>query len=171
MTTTSVGHTRDLRLNLDDALLDYYEDDLHDLHDLRAGGRRGWPFKRTQVFSGVVIVGLAILFLVYNGVRGTYEFFDTPTEILGQGAALYNHQVRIGATVLPGSIVRDNAGRVGQFILGDGRHRVLVTFGGATPDSFKAGQEAVVEGTWTSRRVLMATSVMAKHPTQMVANR
>src|SRR5579859_4221282 len=102
--TLGAAQERDLELDLDGALDDYDDDDLR---DLREGARRGWPFKRTQVLTGAAVVVLAILFLAYNGVRGTFEFFATTTEILAQGATLYDHQVRIGATVVPGSVVRN----------------------------------------------------------------
>ena len=112
-------------------------------------GRR-WPL----VLIGLVAVGV----LVGASLQGTMTFYRTPSEIT---SAAVGDRVRVGGTVLPGSMVRENG--VLQFRLTDGVREVVVRQGIDLPGEVREGQQAVVEGVVDGRGVLHADTVMNKH--------
>jgi len=103
---------------------------------------------------GLVAVGV----LVGAALQGTVSFYRTPSEV---SSAAVGDPVRLGGTVVPGSVVR--AGGVIQFRVTDGVRDVVVEQSIDLPGNIREGQQVVVEGVLDGRGVLHAETVMNKH--------
>jgi cytochrome c-type biogenesis protein CcmE len=118
------------------------------------------------LIGAVVIVG-AVSFLMFEGVRQTGVYFLTPTELQKKTAAdptFYNVGVKVGAKVVPGTIVRSADHRRIDFRISDGTTEYPVTYTGTVPDTFTDANdiEVVVEGRLQQDGVLHASDVLAK---------
>jgi cytochrome c-type biogenesis protein CcmE len=112
-------------------------------------GRR-WPL----TLIGLITVGL----LIVAGLQDTLTFYRTPSETSSVPAG---DRVRVGGTVVPGSVVRE--GDLIRFHLTDGVRDVVVQQHIDIPGRLREGQQAVVEGVLDGRGVLHADTVMSKH--------
>jgi cytochrome c-type biogenesis protein CcmE len=70
--------------------------------------------------------------------------------------------VKVGARVVPGSIVRDPGGRSMKFEVTDGARSFPVSYRGIAPDTFTDGVDVVVEGRMDRNGTFAATTVLAK---------
>jgi cytochrome c-type biogenesis protein CcmE len=118
------------------------------------------------LIGAVVIVG-AVSFLMFEGVRQTGVYFLTPTELQQKTAAdttFFNVGVKVGAKVVPGTIVRSADNRRIDFRISDGTTEYPVTYTGTVPDTFTDANdiEVVVEGRLQKDGVLHASDVLAK---------
>lgn len=113
-------------------------------------GRR-WPL----TLIGLTTVGL----LIVAALQDTLTFYRTPSE--ASSSAVAGDRVRLGGTVVPGSVVRE--GDVIRFHLTDGGRDVVVQQHVDIPGRIAEGQQAVVEGVLDGRGVLHADTVMSKH--------
>lgn len=85
-------------------------------------------------------------------------FYRTPSEA---SSAAVGERVRVGGTVVPGSVARE--GDVIRFHLTDGVRTIVVEQQIDIPGLLREGQQAVVEGVFDGRGVLHADTVMSKH--------
>jgi len=118
------------------------------------------------LIGAVVIVG-AVSFLMFEGVRQTGVYFLTPTELQQKTTAdttFYDVGVKVGAKVVPGTIVRSADHRRIDFRISDGTTEYPVTYTGTVPDTFTDANdiEVVVEGRLQKDGVLHASDVLAK---------
>ncbi|MEX0429326.1 cytochrome c maturation protein CcmE [Nocardioides sp. DS6] len=121
---------------------------------------RGWR-ARLPLLVLVLAVVVAVSLLATAGAEGTLTYYRTPSELL---AAPSSHQVRLGGLVVDGSIHRHD-GTV-RFALTDGKQQVEVVSRTVPPQTFRAGQGAVVNGTLDDRGVFEARSVVVRHDNQ-----
>jgi Cytochrome c-type biogenesis protein CcmE len=70
--------------------------------------------------------------------------------------------VKVGARVVPGSIVRAPGGRSMKFEVTDGAKTFPVSYRGIAPDTFTDGVDVVVEGRMDRDGTFAATTVLAK---------
>ncbi|QGN49905.1 cytochrome c maturation protein CcmE [Micromonospora sp. WMMD558] len=108
--------------------------------------------------AGAVAAGLAVL--AGKGLDESLVYYRTPSEVVA-GQVAVNQDLRIGGTVVPGSVHR--AGTATRLRLTDGSADVEVVHEGALPDMFGEGRDAVVEGLLDADRVLHAQRVIASH--------
>lgn len=108
---------------------------------------------------GVVVAG-AVALLVTAALQDTIVYYRTPTEVT-QSSASVGQSVRLGGQVVPGTVRHD--GVVTEFTLGDGDSTLVVLATGALPDTFREGQDAVVEGVLQPDGTLRAGTVAVKH--------
>ena len=121
-------------------------------------GRRGLPSRRHRLLLvAVLVVGFAVLAI--SALKGTLSYYRTPTELKNQGVS--GQQVRLSGMVVPGS-VRQNGGDV-SFVMTDGAADIHVRSTAEPPDTFRAGQGALVVGRMRSGSVFQATSVIVRH--------
>jgi cytochrome c-type biogenesis protein CcmE len=118
------------------------------------------------LLGAVVIVG-AVSFLMIEGVRQTGVYFLTPTELHQKTVtdpSFYDVGIKVGAKVVPGTIVRSADHRRIDFRISDGTTEYPVTFTGTVPDTFTDANdiEVVVEGRLQHDGVLHASDVLAK---------
>ncbi len=121
----------------------------------------------TKFMLGASTIVAAVALLIGTGVKETGVYFLTPTELAAKQSAdpkIYDVGLKVGAKVVPGSIVRDNNARRIDFKVSDGTHAFPVTYTGLVPDTFTDANdiEVVVEGRMGRDGVFHATDVLAK---------
>lgn len=102
--------------------------------------------------AGVVAIGA-------SAMDDGLTYYQTPTEAVREH--LGNAEVRLSGIVVPGSLVRDDAGS--RLTLSDGATDVLVTYPGPVPDVLQEGEGAVVTGRLGHDGVLAATELVLRH--------
>lgn len=122
---------------------------------------RGWR-SRLPVFVLVLAVVGGISLLATAGAEGTLTYYRTPTELLAAPTA--GHDVRLEGLVVAGSIHRDDS--TVAFVLSDGTHQIEVVSHSVPPQTFRAGQAAVVDGVLDQHQIFQARSVVVRHNNQ-----
>jgi cytochrome c-type biogenesis protein CcmE len=106
------------------------------------------------------IGGAALLAL--SGLREDAAFFYAPEDVVGKPVPV-GKAVRLGGMVEKNSIRRLRDGVTINFVVGDGKARVPVTFTGVTPDLFREGSGVVAEGKFEPNGSFTASNILAKH--------
>ena len=119
--------------------------------------------KRLFLIGSVVVVGGALLSLVFTSFTGALVYFYTPTEIKAKSAELSGRKVRIGGLVQEGSLVKEPGTLKMRFLVVDNTERLPVQYDGMTPDLFREGQGVIVEGVWRNGETFQAVTILAKH--------
>ena len=119
--------------------------------------------KRYLLIGSVLVVGGALLALVFTSFTGALVYFYTPTEIKAKSAELSGRKVRIGGLVQEGSLVKEPGTLKMRFLVVDNAERLPVQYDGMTPDLFREGQGVIVEGTWRAGETFQAVTILAKH--------
>jgi cytochrome c-type biogenesis protein CcmE len=112
-------------------------------------GRR-WPLVL------IALVGVGVLIMA--ALQGTLTFYRTPSEA---ASAAVGDRVRLGGSVVPGSVVREDG--VVRFRLTDGARDVVVEQRIDLPGDIREGQQLVVEGVLDGQGILQAETVMSRH--------
>lgn len=86
----------------------------------------------------------------------------TPTQI-ANGEVRPGQTIRAGGLVVAGSVARSDDGLNVSFAITDGAVNVTVEYEGILPDLFREGQGIVAMGKVDSRKVMIASEVLAKH--------
>jgi cytochrome c-type biogenesis protein CcmE len=119
--------------------------------------------KRFLLILTLLVVGGALISLVFSSFTGALVYFYTPTEILQKADTLDGQKVRIGGMVQEGSLVKESGTLKIKFLVTDGEKFFPVRYDGMLPDLFREGQGVIVEGTWKWGQDFMASSILAKH--------
>jgi cytochrome c-type biogenesis protein CcmE len=120
---------------------------------------------RTKFLIGGVLVLATSGYLMATSIEETGTYYLTPTELatkVQQDPSFYGTGVKVGARVVPGSIVRAPGGRSMQFEVTDGAKSFPVSYRGIAPDTFTDGVDVVVEGRMDRDGTFAATTVLAK---------
>jgi cytochrome c-type biogenesis protein CcmE len=119
--------------------------------------------KRLFLILTVLVVGGALLSLVFSSFTGSLVYFYTPTEIIQKSESLEAKTVRIGGMVQEGSLVKEAGTLKIRFLVTDGENFFPVKYDGMLPDLFREGQGVIVEGEWHGGQDFIAKSILAKH--------
>lgn len=111
------------------------------------------------IISGILLL-LSTAGLVIFSLRGTMDFFRTPSEIT-EDDMRWKTRIRLGGYVKEGMIKR--AGTGVRFHIADLQNCIEVYFNGVLPDLFREGQGVIAEGFFDENGVFMAVRVLAKH--------
>jgi cytochrome c-type biogenesis protein CcmE len=114
---------------------------------------------------GAAIVVVSAGWLMATGIKQSGQYFLTPSELARKVAVdpgFYDVGMKVGAHVVPGSVVRDVATSTLTFSVADGGATYPVVFHGLPPDTFTDSVEVVVEGRLQKDGVIHATDVLAK---------
>ena len=114
---------------------------------------------------GAGLVTLTVGFLMAEGIKDTGVYFLMPAELaerVASDASMYEVGIRVGGTVVAGSIERDVATMTLEFEVTDGEATFPVTYQGLVPDTFMDDGEVVVEGRLSPEGTIHATTVLAK---------
>jgi cytochrome c-type biogenesis protein CcmE len=114
--------------------------------------------------GGAIILGGAGV-LMANAINKTGEYYLTPQELatkVSQDPSFVETGVKVGARVVPGSIVRAPGGREVSFRVSDGAQTYPIVYRGITPDTFTDGVDVVVEGRLGHDGTFRATTLLAK---------
>ncbi len=126
--------------------------------------------RKRKFLIGGIIVFLAIGYLVYVGVMGGATYYYEVGELMEQGGSIYGENVRVNGQVAPGSLEQEDAGRTLRFTMidVDGEESLPVFYQGVVPDTFKVGNEVVVEGQLNPDGIFQAHTLMPKCPSKYV---
>jgi cytochrome c-type biogenesis protein CcmE len=120
---------------------------------------------RTKFIVGALLILGSVGYLMASGIKDTGVYFVTPAELAEKITAdpsLHDVGVRMGATVVTGSIQRDVASQTITFEVTDGTQVYPVVYRGLAPDTFDDDVEVVVEGRLSRDGTFRATSLIAK---------
>ena len=120
---------------------------------------------RGKFILGAGMVILTVGFLMAEGIKDTGVYFLMPAELaerVASDASMYDVGIRVGGTVVAGSIQRDVATMTLEFEVTDGEATFPVTYQGLVPDTFMDDGEVVVEGRLSPEGTIHATTVLAK---------
>ena len=114
----------------------------------------------------ISVVVAALGFLIYTGLSDNMVYYYHVDEFLGKAASLRGENIKVNGKVLDGSIQKQQMDY--QFVIhGAINNTIDVSYHGVVPDTFKAGSDVVVEGTYDpDTRVFHATTLLAKCPTK-----
>lgn len=116
------------------------------------------PGRAVLLVGLVLAAGLAVL--VARGLGSGSVYYFAPSELAS--ARTEGRVIRVGGTVVPGSVRWQKAAGILRFELTDGRGRVAVANAGAPPSLFRAGRSTLVEGR-LSGGTLRSSSLIVKH--------
>ena len=112
------------------------------------------------VIALVALVGAALL--AAWALRNQASYFYVPSDIAASAPAP-GQDIRLGGMVERGSLETRADGVTIDFIVGDGKARVPVTFTGIVPDLFVEGSGVVAEGAMRPDGTFAASDLLAKH--------
>ncbi len=123
-------------------------------------------FKQKKFIIGGVIVVLAALVLGYVGFMGVGTYYYNVGEFIAKESTLSSQTVRVSGIVDP-AVPPVKEGFTYRFTLldvADPNVKLGVVYNGPTPpDTFKAGQQAVVEGQFDAvAGVFKGSSIIVK---------
>ncbi len=114
---------------------------------------------------GAGLVILTVGFLMAEGIKDTGVYYLIPAELaerVASDTSMYDVGIRVGGTVVAGSIERYMATQTIEFEVTDGEATFPVTYQGLAPDTFRDDAEVVVEGRLSREGTINATSVLTK---------
>ena len=125
---------------------------------------------RKKFFIGGVVIFIAIGYLGYSAFQSSATYFYTVSELLEQGNSIHNTTVRVNGVVDPGSLEQESPGGIVRFAIidADGEANLPVVYQGVVPDTFKVGNEVVVEGYLNPAGIFEADTLMPKCPSKYV---
>ena len=122
---------------------------------------------RTKFLIGGALVLTSAGYLMASSIEKTGTYYLTPAELSAKIAAdpgFHDVGLKMGATVVKGSIVRAPGGREVKFAVTDGAKVIPVQYKGIIPDTFTDAEDiqVVVEGRMGRDGVFHATTLLAK---------
>jgi cytochrome c-type biogenesis protein CcmE len=123
---------------------------------------------RTKFLIGGALVLSSAGYLMASSIKSTGTYYLTPAELstkLAKDPTFHDVGLKMGATVVKGSIDRAPGGRQVKFRVTDGKHEIPVEYKGIIPDTFTDTEEnieVVVEGRMGRDGVFHATTLLAK---------
>jgi cytochrome c-type biogenesis protein CcmE len=129
--------------------------------ELSSGGKLRKNINYKPVIISIVVL-MAIGYLVYTGLRDTMVFYLTVSEVLAKTPEELTDTQKVGGVVNVGSVQWDPKTLKLSFKLEDKKANLIVNYSGVVPDSFKPGNEVVVEGKYRGNGNFRATTIMPK---------
>ena len=108
------------------------------------------------------IIFIVIVYLLYTGLRDTMTFYLTVSEVLAKTPEELTQTQKVGGVVTAGSVQWDPKTLQLSFKLEDDRSNLMVNYAGVVPDSFKPGNEVIVEGIYSGDGNFWAKTIMPK---------
>jgi len=123
--------------------------------------------------AAILLVGTGVGYLLFSGLSQNSMYFLNVSEALAMPAEKLT-QARLFGTVAENGIEHDPSSLGVSFFAQDSAdpsQAIRVHFRGAVPDTFKAGVEVILEGSFTAdTRVFEATTMMTKCPSKYEKN-
>jgi cytochrome c-type biogenesis protein CcmE len=125
--------------------------------------------RKKRFLIGGTIVFVAIAYLGFMGFQSSATYYYTVSELMEHGSSIYGENVRVDGQIAPGSVQQEAAGRTLRFIISDEEANLPVVYQGLVPDTFKVGNEVVVEGHLNSSGIFQANTILTKCPSRYVS--
>ncbi len=122
--------------------------------------------KKIKTLIGLIVVVAIIAYIIYDGMRDTMIYYLTVSELLSKEEKIYGEKLRLGGKVVEDSVNWDSLNQKLKFKISDGKEMILVSYQGIVPDTFKPGEEVVVEGNYTTQKIFQAVTLMPKCPSK-----
>lgn len=116
------------------------------------------------LLGGLLVIGTSGV-LMGSSVKETAQYFLTPSELatkINGDPTFVEVGVKVGATVVLGTIERAADGRSVRFEMTDSTTTYQVLYKGVIPDTFTDGVDVVVEGRLDEEGTFQATTLLAK---------
>lgn len=140
---------------------------MEEVHKPETAGNKTTPFyKKKKFIFALIVVTIAIGFLGYMGARQFATYYITVSEFVEQGDSLYDQQIRVAGHVVAESVNWDTENITLSFTLVDGEASLPVVYKGAVPDTFKPGNDVVVEGKSDQQGIFRADKLITKCPSK-----
>ena len=122
---------------------------------------------RRRFIVGAALIGAAVSYLVYAGIRTTSMYYFELDEFLAQRAGHVGESMRVKGWVKHGTVHWDAKTNELAFALArkDDTENVPVAYKGILPDMFAEGREVVVEGRYQEGG-LAARQIMTSCPSK-----
>ncbi len=127
-------------------------------------------FQKKKFLIGGLIVVLAISYLAYAGFESSATYYYTVSELTALRGSANGENVRVTGQVAAGSVEQETEGRILRFSIVDVERdeSLRVVYQGVVPDTFKIGNDVVVEGHLNSDSIFQANNILAKCPSKYV---
>ena len=128
--------------------------------------RGRWARKHLKFVIGAVVIGVAVVYLVFAATQGTAAYFMTIEELLDRGDAIYGRKVRVSGKVVEQSIDFNARDLMLRFqVRGESGRLLPVVFNGPRPDQLRPDAEAILEGQYDGRE-FDAQTLLLKCPSR-----
>jgi len=125
-------------------------------------------FRKKRFFISGILIFIALGYLIFAGLQGSATYYYTVGEFMELKNSLYGENIRLNGIVVPGSVEQETAKMNLHFLITDGEAQLPVVYHGVVPDTFKVGNETVVEGQLNAAGVFEADLLMPKCPSKYV---
>jgi cytochrome c-type biogenesis protein CcmE len=116
---------------------------------------------RIRLVACLAVVVAAIAWVTVNGLKGSFVYYLTPTDIVTHHKAHVGERVRLGGYVLPGSVGHTSSTLT--FTISDETNSIAVSSVGSVPELFRAGEGVVLEGSLGADGTFHADTLLIKH--------
>jgi cytochrome c-type biogenesis protein CcmE len=123
-------------------------------------------FKRKKFLIGGVVLMCALGYLLYLGFGNTLAYYSTVSELISAGDTVYEQDIRVNGTVVPGSINADPVSLDYAFVIADDGGNLPVVYHGVMQDGFEESADLVVRGIIQADGILYATEILIKCPSK-----
>ena len=125
---------------------------------------------RRRTIGVLVVLVIAILALLSQGLLHSLNYFDTVDQALAGRAKIGTTTIRLEGVVKPHTITRTSRG-ASFWMIGSGTHEVYVISHGTPPQLFQSDIPVVVEGHFTTRHstTFDGTQILVKHTATYIA--
>lgn len=128
--------------------------------------------KNKKIVIGGIVILVAVVFLSILLLKNSMTYYYTVGEFNSKTSSLTGKTLRVGGEVLPG-VQRDVSQSQITFTIADKTNMTntlqIVYNGGSIPDTFKEGQDVIVEGKFPGNGAFMATNLIMKCPSKYTA--
>ncbi|MFH1662493.1 MAG: cytochrome c maturation protein CcmE [Chloroflexota bacterium] len=105
--------------------------------------------KKKYLIGGLILI-VALIFLGYLGFMGGLTYYYEVSELLDETSSITGQTVRVSGNVAD-DVVKDGLEvRFTILDMSDSETSLQVIYNGAVPDTFKVGNQVVVEGKYTA---------------------
>ena len=124
---------------------------------------------RWRTIGVLVVLVLAIVALLSQGLLHSLNYFKTVDEVLANRQAVGTSEIRLEGVVQSHTITRTSSGA--SFYVGSGDKRIFVIVNGTPPQLFQANIPVVVVGHFSSSHSLIfeGSQIMVKHTASYIA--
>ncbi len=130
--------------------------------------RRTASAGKTRFYAGGVVIVLAIVWLIFNGIQSGGNYYLTLDELAAKESTLGDRGVRVNAVVDKDSVHYDSRAISLSFDLLDpesGARRTVV-YNEPMPDLFMKSESVIVEGMVGANGTLEAHTILVKCPSK-----